>query len=50
MVKVVLVIECQPRINWYRMFADCKLHGTEDIQVTPLPLSTKIVVTNAMAQ
>jgi len=30
---VLLVIECQPRINWYDIFADCKVHGVREVQV-----------------
>ncbi len=33
MVKVLLVIECTPSVNWYELFAHAKLHGTEPVQV-----------------
>lgn len=30
--KVLLIVECQPNLNWYKIFEGVKLFGTEEVK------------------
>jgi hypothetical protein len=39
MPKVLLIVECQPNLNWYSVFEGLKLFGTEDVRFQKIFIS-----------